>query len=138
MKGHGKAKEGGWPPKDKVGANLLKSLNSSSYLRGVSTPNYHFFSRRNCVRRSSYNTREFSANSRPRSIVGLPPIPNWNHVECNMRTTAKDSKRGSSISLQPEVSTSKICNPRALQIIHRTEALMAEAQEKQDHANQPI
>ena len=56
MKGHGKAKEGGWPPKDKVGASLLKSLNSSSYLRGVSTPNYHFFSRRNCVRRSSYNT----------------------------------------------------------------------------------
>ena len=43
MKGHGKAKEGGWPPKDKVGASLLKSLNSSSYLRGVSTPNYHFF-----------------------------------------------------------------------------------------------
>ena len=32
MKGHGKAKEGGWPPKDKVGASPLKSLNSNLIL----------------------------------------------------------------------------------------------------------
>jgi hypothetical protein len=31
VKGHGKAKEGGWPPKDKVGASPLKSLNSNIF-----------------------------------------------------------------------------------------------------------
>jgi hypothetical protein len=34
VKGHGKAKEGGWPPKDKVGASPLKSLNSNVFYLG--------------------------------------------------------------------------------------------------------